>query len=470
MAPRNRSGDSFGVSRRGRGDRFDAPVRPTAAGIYPDRASGAGEYGGTAYPTILEAYNRNSDYRRWKEGQELHYGIGLNWSAPQILSIARLVSGPSSNELPLITTLFPSKTSPERSWHVIARVRGATILPEPITAERVRLVRADPDPGEHRLILDVTGMLNRTQLRAFELLVGDQFEDSAIGPNYPMDLMHTPFDAIALTLVGVDVGGRALTFDLSRPVGRVWRGGRLYWQPLEYDPDAPAVWRTAGDRHLTSSAVFDCSCPDYQGRSYGDSLSSEASSGDRFPRSSTGRPTATAWEQQAAGYFRQWRDLDRRRDRRRQCKHIHALRWEFGVPFDEPSDYPTGGEKGWVDSKARGLSASFEMVASFEGRRLLSYDRWLSGVARSLGFTMDPPGDLRTGEVTFRPTSRPVLWDDATEPKYAWCRLNDWWIQRSSGTVRAFSPIDGGFRELLQGRPVLEEVDAAAAGAPVIVP
>ena len=41
-------------------------IKPKAKGIYPDKESGAGEYGSTQFPTIVESYNRESDYKRWK--------------------------------------------------------------------------------------------------------------------------------------------------------------------------------------------------------------------------------------------------------------------------------------------------------------------------------------------------------------------------------------------------------------------
>lgn len=466
MPRRRQSGDSFGGGPRRQGDRFNAPPRPKAIGSYPSKGSGLGEFGGTAYPGLLEAYARESDQGRWRAGMELYYGAGDGWTASQILSIARLAAGPSGNEIPLVTTLFASKGSPEKAWHVTARVRGSTLLAEPITTARVDLVQTDPDPALHRVVFDATGLLNRTELRSFQTLVGDQFEDSATGPNYPMDLMVTPMDAVALTLVEVDVARRLLIFDLSRPIGRVWRGGRLYWQPLEYDPAAPISWRTAGDRHLVNSATFDCSCPDYQGRAYGDDVNPDASLGQKAPAASAGRQAETAWEQQGLSYFKQWRNLDGRRDRRRQCKHIHAARWEFGVPFDEPSDYPLGAERSW----GGGSEHSHDLAVAFESKQLLGYDRWLSGAARAIGFSMDPPGDLRAGDRGFRPDAQPVLWDDASEPDYARCRLNDWWLQRGTEVVKIFSPADGGFRPLVRGKPVFEEVAPDAVGAPVIVP
>ena len=42
------------------------PMKEKAKGLYPDASTGAGEYGSVAFPTITEAYDRESDYKRWK--------------------------------------------------------------------------------------------------------------------------------------------------------------------------------------------------------------------------------------------------------------------------------------------------------------------------------------------------------------------------------------------------------------------
>ena len=52
------------------------PMKEKAKGIYPDASTGAGEYGSVVFSTITEAYNRESDYKRWKLGQEYYFGKG----------------------------------------------------------------------------------------------------------------------------------------------------------------------------------------------------------------------------------------------------------------------------------------------------------------------------------------------------------------------------------------------------------
>lgn len=469
MGRRGKAGDSFGGGGKGWGDFSGArPVR--VSGKYPTKETGAGQFGSTAYPSAFDSYNRESRYRRWRAGAELFFGIGKSWSASQVRAVARSVFGPVSNEAQVVTTLFATSGSPERAWHVSCRTRGSILLPQPLTAERVSLEQSDPDPTQHRLILNVAGILSRAQLRAWLPLVGDQFEDSATGPKYPADLMRQASDAVALTLVRVDTDARALVFDLSRPFARRWLAGRLYWSEIVYDPAAPLVWRTAGDRHLCSSHAFECSCPDSQGRSYADTLSEAASLGDRFPRSSAGRDNVSAWEALGSGYYRQWRDIEVRRDERRECKHIEAVRWECGVPNREPADYGT------VDARRRTeLAAAKESgqvvfdVRAFEGRRLVDYDRWVSSLARGLGLSLDPPGDLTGPGRGVRPDPNPVLWTTADEPEYLRCRTNDLWLRPGTEDVQIFSPAEGGFRPTLSGAPVLEILPAGTPLGPVIV-
>ena len=45
-----------------------------AKGLYPTKGQGLGLYGTAQFPTILEAYNRESDYKRWQLGQAYYFG------------------------------------------------------------------------------------------------------------------------------------------------------------------------------------------------------------------------------------------------------------------------------------------------------------------------------------------------------------------------------------------------------------
>lgn len=471
MGRRKGYGSSFAFRGNPRLNDVTRPLKASAAGTYPDLQRGLGQYGSTAYPTVIESYNRSSDYKRWKMGMEYWFGNGKAWVDRELYCLARVNSGPIDGITRIITTLFPSRTSAERAWHVTSRVRGSILMPAPLTFEAISFDQDSADPAAHRLIYDTRGVLSEAQMLAWGQLVGDQFEDSAVGPAYPDDLLPQPVDAIALTLVEVDIPGSRLLFDLSRPFVRTTRGERIYWKQAGYDPANPLFWVVDGTRHLCSSARFQCSCPDYQGRRVADLGGNHSSLGEAFPLPNANREPGTTWESEAAGYYAQWRTLDQRADRRRECKHIHATRWEHGVPFFEPSDYPVGGEMAWVSEHARSeRSFDFFEVLSFYERQLVGYDRLVPAVAEVIGLSLDPSGQLRGPVATFRPEDSPILWNDPVEPEYAWARQNDWWIKRGTNEVRTFSPADGGFSERISGKKVFEVVPPGSADAPVIVP
>ena len=121
------------------GDRLDRGMQPPslnlaakrrADGIYPSKGAGLGEYGSTAYPTILESYNRESDYKRWRLGQEYFFGTGRSWGDYQIYSLARFVTGAVDGTSKEVTTLFPSATSPEN--------RSSRLIPMRASSRRMR--------------------------------------------------------------------------------------------------------------------------------------------------------------------------------------------------------------------------------------------------------------------------------------------------------------------------------------------
>lgn len=449
------------------------PPRARAPGIYPSKGQGLGEYGSTAYPTILENYNRTSDYKRWRLGQEYFFGTGRSWGDYQIYSLARFVTGAVDGTSKEVTTLFPSNTSPERTWYASCRTRGSIILPAAITAGRITTNTAGDDPSTHTLTLDVSGILSSAQLAVFSIFIGDQFEDSASGPTYPTDLVQRDAGSVALTLTAVNVPGFTMTFDLSRPAGRVERNGRIYWSDLPYNPAAPAIWRTDGTRHLCSSFKFFCCCPDHLGGVLANlEMPDRGQPRDLFPKPNAARNVNAAWERQGVGYYRQWRTLPRRRDERRECKHIHSIRWQCGVPWLEPDDYPVGDERAFLEFEAeteRGFSS--EEILEYFRLRQVNWDRFAMTVADAVGIILFPGGDPRDA---IRPDARPLLWNDSDEPLAVWCRQNDWWLKRGSQRLQIFNAGTQQFDETVtiggNDFPVLEFVEPGTAGAPVIVP
>jgi hypothetical protein len=421
---------------------------------------------------VLESYNRNSDYKRWRLGQEYFFGTGRSWGDYQIHSLARFVTGAVDGTSKEITTLFPSATSPEKAWYASCRTRGSLILPSAIQSAAITLNTSDPDPANHTLTYDVTGVLTTAQVSVFSIFIGDQFEDSADGPTYPDDLVEGDAGSVALTLIAVNPGALTLTFDLSRPAGRIERNGRIYWDNLPYDPTAPRSFRTDGTRHLCSSFKFFCCCPDHLGGALANLERPEGGQPrDLFPKPNAARSVNSAWEREGVGYYRQWRTLPRRRDERRECKHIHSIRWQCGVPWLEPDDYPIGDERIFLEFQADAERRySSEEIMEYFRLRQLNWDRFAMTVADAVGIILFPGGDPRD---SIRPDARPLLWNDAETPLAIWSRQNDWWLERGTQRLRIFNASTQQFEDSVttggMAFPVLEIVEPGAAGGPVIV-
>ena len=204
----------------------------------------------------------------WKLGQEYYFGKGRSWGDRQFNVLARFLNqNPSSTADELeetgsreVITLFPSSTSPENAWYVATRVRGSFLFRQPIQSSAITYNQTDPDPENHTFTYNVSGVYTASQLGVFNVCIGDQFEDSAIGPNFPDDLVKKDTESVAFTLIGVSVGSMTLTFDLSKPQRRVERGGNIYWTKEPYDPEDPDVptltWLGDGTKHLASSFSF----------------------------------------------------------------------------------------------------------------------------------------------------------------------------------------------------------------------
>jgi len=452
------------------------PMRKTANGVYPSKGNGLGEYGSVTFPSVIEAYNRESDYRRWKLGQEYYFGNGRSWADYQIYSLARFVTGAVDGTSKDIVTVFPSGTSPERAWYAAMRTRGSIMFPQPLAAAAISLNTSDPDPNNHTLTYDVTGVLTPAQVGIFSVFIGDQFEDSASGPSYPDDLIPRPVGSIALTLIAANPGSMTLVFDLSKPQGRIERNGRVYWQALGYDPSAPMSWNTASGRHLCSSFKMFCCCPDHLGGALANLEYPEEAGGTaamrEFPLPNANRTVRAPWERQGAGYYRQWRTLPFRIDQRRECKHMHALRWQCGIPWYEPSDYPTQEERDILElAGASEGRYSARIAGEYFALRQMNYDRYAMSLAEVVGLELFPGSDVRDA---IRPDPRPLLWNDGEEPLAIWCRQNDWWLRRGSQQIRIFNASSGQFESAVTvgatSYPFIERVEAGTAGAPVIVP
>ena len=328
------------------------------------------------------------------------------------------------------------------------------------------------------MVLDVSGIYNVDQLAIYNVSIGDQFEDSAIGPNFPDDLVEKDAGSVALTLIGVSTGSMTMTFDLSRPHRRVEVNKKIYWKREPYDPDDPEIptytFNTDGTRYLCSSFSFFCCCPDHLGGAVAnlDFVDTKKKNLDTFPLPNANRSVVSAWESEGVGYYRQWRTLAERRDERRDCKHIHAQRWACGVPWLEPNDYPTAAERDlleFMSSYERAMNPD-EFLRYFRKRRL-SWDRFILSIAESSGLICFPGGDVRQN---IRPFSGPMLWHDREEPDPSWCRNNDWWLQRGTQDLKCFDQSAQEFRSTVPKSgidyTILTFLDEDAVDAPKIVP
>ncbi len=464
--------------------RVDRSLGRQGIGSYrtSDRTGGTRGTGGTTYPSVLEAYNRDSDYKRWLEGKRYFQGSGSGWADSEISYLIRTFRDFGSVSCGQLNTftLFPSSSSPEGAWTVVNRRRGAFVVPGPISAQDIEVDQRLADPQGHRLLLDVSSRLSPAQLAEWQVLVGDQFEDSAALTPAGVRLIDSPDGVVAFTLVAVDLAAMKLVFDITRPYLRVRADpafNRGYWRRARYRVDAPLRWRADGTRLLCSSHRFHCSCPDFSGTSTANILGGGSGSQELFPRPAAGRTTTGQWEESALGYRRRWRDLPRRADRRRECKHIHAVRWARGYPFFEPDDYPIGDDERQFMGDASPVLGD-AALSRYQGRRQIQLDQAVIPLADSGGVLIDsrniiPPDE----EVPTRPDRQPILWTSLRPPPPGRARTDDWWLKRGTNELLVYDPVleqfvasrlEGGERQpLIQQWPDGKLVPMDCGGPPL---
>lgn len=441
--------------------RIDRPISRDPA----KRTRRRGESGGGDYSTVVESYNSDSDYKRWRSGLDYWQSSGKIWADLRSWYLVRSFRDYGALPGPQIlsVTSMPSNSSPEAAWVVAVRRRGAIILPQSLLSSDITMNTVPVDSSNHRLTLDVSATLSVGQIEAWSDFIGDQFEDSATGTAYPAGLIEDPLNVVAYTLVAVDAQAGTLSFDLSRPFMRRRPSPfrkRSFWQRMPYDPRAPLSWRATGDRYLCSSHKVSCGCPDYTGRQIADLESTGANPRRRFPRPSAGRTMSGSAEAREVGYAVRWRDLDPRSDRRRECKHVHAERWSLDYPFYEPSDYESGDpNRGFRDP---GGFARSEGVFKYHARRELTLDRIAPALADVSGIEVDARDSIpENEEIPALAERRPILWATSLEPAAVRCKAGDWWLQRGTQSLKIFNPTSQKFvSEMPVGggvKPVIEE-------------
>lgn len=449
----------------------ERPLRAPKAGTYQNKERGGGQFGGTTYPSVLEAYNRDSDYKRWRAGLDYWQGSGKSWGDLQRFYLLRSFRDFGTRPGPQLASVvyFPSSSSPDGAWTVVCRRRGALILPQPLRQADITMDISYANEERHRLILDVSSSLSSAQIEAWRAFIGDQFEDSATGTEYPAGLIEEPIDTIAYTLVEVDPAGRRLLFDLSRPYMRRRPNPlrpRAFWQKILYNRQLPLSWRNDGSRYLCSSHRLHCSCPDFSGRAIADLTSGAGGSQSRFPRPSAGRTISGRAEGEAAGYSRSWRDLAFRSDQRRECKHIHAMRWSLDYPFYEPSDYEVGKSDRHFQGASGGTMSS-EEILRYHRLREFTLDRLAAALADSAGIAIDSRDSIPSDDTApAQPGRAPILWTSEREPEPFRALVDDWWVQRGTDVLRVFDPVLQRFVEFKavngEQKPVIELVAAGS--------
>lgn len=397
-------------------------------GIYPS-GDDAGRFGSTRYETVLENYNRESDYARWRHGQQYYIGVGSSFAERTIGVRAHFLIGPNMHQAQTVLSLFPSKSSSDSSWTTARRIRGSIVSHSPFERSRAHI-------DGNRLIYQVVDEFLEDEMmhRHLQLLVGDQIEDSFQGRELG-DRISEAVGSIALTLVEVDVEEKLLVFDLTKPQGRVMVNGHLRWAKLDYDPSDPwkTIWRPGN--YLGTSFRFYCNCPDFSKSISANTQSTKFdSTGRRFPLPAAARRIGGDYEREMAGYLKRWGDLSIRADERRDCKHTHCMRWDADTPWIEPNDMPLGMQEDRIHDGADVVrdDAFSKTIADYQRNAIIDWSGVISATCGALGFNIAPVGDMNNR------FDRPILWNLDRQPESEHSRQNDYWLERGTKRLRLY--------------------------------
>jgi hypothetical protein len=147
------------------------------------------------------------------------------------------------------------------------------------------------------------------------------------------------------------------------------------------------------------------------------------------------------------------------------------MRWECGVPWLEPGDYPTEDDRGRFAAalEREGLTNAQE-ASSFIRQSRSTWSRYILALADTVGIVLFPSGHPRED---IRSDARPLLWTDGRQPLPEWCRMNDWWVDRGGAGLQLFNATAQEFRtEVIKGGvgyAPLTLMDPGSPGAPMIV-
>lgn len=364
---RRRGGDRFdgGLGRGNRADSFRRGL-PRSSGIYPTKGKGWGQQGEAAYPDALATLDRNSSWQAWRNGMRLArdglIGAAERFTAVEVLGDDPFQPGHHWRLQRLLLAGFTSKQSPEGRWTVAVQERGAVVLPVVLSSVMLQSdwLRVDDEGRSPARRLLTLRLGRRSDMQLHRVMIGELFEDSAVGvdSNGKGVLADDDADGTALLCVGIDEGSNSVLFDAE------WRwrrqrlpDGRLQWvkEAVPADVAPAALWRVG--RYLTQSTTMACNCPAYMGVVFAD-LSHLGRLGRQslYPQETPAGLGGHDTDEQmllAEGTERRFNVLSWSRTPELDCKHCHAVRWALGCPLKEPSDLPTLQSQMW--SSAAGM-------------------------------------------------------------------------------------------------------------------
>jgi hypothetical protein len=456
MTRRKNSGfGNFGGSKKQRtlgftGDIGIAKV-PSSFGQYPSKM----KTGDTRHPTVVEAWNRDSQWKRWWEGWELALRSHWAWPIRKIPFDYEFDLNGTIETIGALAHLYPSLGGDSKTWYT--------------------MVRNDDS-------LDLTRIL-QTPATNFQNL--GEFNDLDDGK--PTVLWRATFpvkpgsssQAVALTNLFSRIGSRRILnrfgIDRTDPLNpvpgetqeyffsvKVWAlmpndwlnttemvmyfsGGILIWDnpddpgsngtPIgEFDPANPdhLAKIATPERMLTLGRSFSCSCPDFTKRLWFD-VADPANTSDTYRAPAPTTETSSEWAERV-GYFRTFGDgrlsTD---DPSKWCKHIFCMCAVEGYWAPEPNDMPTSlnrqsfedevlKRRGKLDQKMldavsryKGISAdnasyTLSNIFNLEKKEdtLIPDQPWnpndpASGFRPSWYQTVDPPPVPRPGDIWQKP-------------------------------------------------------------------
>ena len=363
MSPRKNSG--FGNFRGSKsqnsfGFNSDFSVRKItkSSGTYPSKM----EVGDTRIPTVIEAWNRDSRWKRWWEGFELARRSKWGWPLKKIHFNYQFDLNGTIEEIKSKCHIYPSLTGDSKCWYTLVRDDSSldltTIIETPPTGfvrlgdfndlddnTPTTLWRAEFNvrPGKSSEAIGLVSLFSRVKSRRVLNRWSVDLSDPAnpkVGS--PQEYFYSikvwalmPDSWVNTTKLSMYFSGGVLIQD---PVDNDESNGT----PLgEFDPTNPQhiAWVSTPPRAVTLGRTFSCSCPDFTKRVWFD-MENPGEKTDSFRAPAPTTETNSELEERV-GYFRSWANgPELTDDPKHFCKHIYSLAIQEGYYIAEPNDMP----------------------------------------------------------------------------------------------------------------------------------